>query len=146
MATEDLSAIREIPRWWRFVPFLGDELATTIYPAIYVPREMYEDVFSNTPSDQNIAVLIHEAVHLVRQEEYGSGTGRWKWKYLSSQSFRLGEELTAIRAEMEYRNRKGLSYDFERKARHFSSGAYLWVLPYERSLDILRELWNDTTI
>ena len=98
------------------------------------------------PPDQHIAVLIYEAVHLERQEEYPAGARQWKWNYLTSRSFRLGEELTGIRAEMEYRKQHGLEYDVERKARQFSSGTYLWAASYEQSLDFLKEIWNHTTI
>ena len=128
------------------MPFLGDELATTIAPHIYLPEAMYANMLSGAPDNQNIAVVIHESEHLARQAEYPAGEAAWKWKYLTSKSFRLGEELTAIRVEMKYRKQQGLEYDKERKARQFSSGIYLWAASYEQSLDILREMWNHTTI
>ncbi len=103
---------------------------------------MYENIKGTNPDDAYIAVLVHEATHLARQEDFGPAA--WKWKYLTSKSFRFGEELTGIQAEMKYRKAHNLEYDFERKARQFSSSTYLWVSPYERTLEILQEIWGTT--
>lgn len=129
-----------IPVWWRFIPFLGTEVATTIYPNIYLPHEMFKNLSSAEPGVPETAVLLHEKIHIERQK--GAGVFMWHIKYIFSRSFRLREELAGIKVEMNYLKENGRVYNFERKAGQFSSSMYLWVLSYEKSLKVLHELWE----
>lgn len=132
--------VKMIPRWWKLVPFLGTEVATTIYPNIYLPRAMYENLSSSEPGVPETAVLLHEKTHIERQKK--AGVFLWHIKYIFSRSFRLHEELAGIKVEMNHLKENGRMYNFHRKALQFSSGMYLWVLPYEKSMNVLKELWE----
>ena len=134
--------VKMIPTWWKFIPFLGVEIATTIYPYIYLPKDMYVDLISENPSILNMSVLIHEKVHIDRQIQHGSIL-LWNINYLLIPKFRLDEEIVAIREQMVFLKKHGKKYDYERKAQQFSSSTYLWVLPYKKSIELLMSLWSE---
>ena len=136
----DRTPIRPIPSWWRYVPLLGDEIATTVYPHLYFPKSLYESRITTEPSKEAYGVYLHELTHLSRQMTYGPIL--WNITYITSRQFRLREELVAIQTQMKYLKSENLEYDIERKAKQFSSGTYLWVLPLEKARDALQELWN----
>ncbi|MFA7285902.1 MAG: hypothetical protein WC011_03590 [Candidatus Paceibacterota bacterium] len=136
----DFKFIRKIPFWWEYFPFLSIDMARTIYPYIYFPKDIFIDLQSESPKDLNFSILIHEKVHIDRQEKLG--ILKWNIFYLFSKKFRLNEEIVAILEQMKYMKSKNLSYDFAKKARQFSSSTYLWMIPYERGLDLLNNLWT----
>lgn len=133
--------VKIIPRWWKFIPFFGIEVATTIYPNIYLPQVMYKNLSSIQPGVPETAVLLHEKTHIERQK--GAGVFIWHIKYFFKRSFRLNEELAGIKVEMNYLKENGRVYNFERKAKQFSSSMYLWVLSYEKSMKVLKQLWDN---
>lgn len=107
----------------------------------YFPTALYTDLMSAEPAHESVSVYIHEHTHVARQLEVGAL--RWSVLYLISRNFRLDEELLAIKKEMQYRHAHGLLYNIARKAKHFSSSTYLWMLPYDASVAILRKQWQE---
>ena len=132
--------IKIIPRWWRLVPFLGADIATTIYPNIFLPIDVYENIKSESPGVREQSILLHEKVHIRRQRELGPLI--WNLKYVFLRSFRLNEELVAIKEQMQYLKTNNQSYDCENKAKQLASSTYLWVTSYEKGLDSLSTLWQ----
>lgn len=132
--------VKKIPRWWKYVPFLNSGLATVIYPHIYVPDAVYTDVIEGSPTVESLGILVHEQEHLRRQKIHGP-VG-WNIRYLTSKKFRLQEELAAIKLQMIFLKQNGKTYDCERKARQFSSSAYLWLTKYKDAEVVLDELWS----
>jgi hypothetical protein len=132
--------IRPIPSWFRFIPFFGTSLAVTVWARTYFPKVMYDDLISHHPSHESMSVYIHELTHIERQTQ--DGLWSWHMRYIFSPQFRLEEEMLALRKEMFYRNQHRLTYNIARKAKHFSSSTYLWMLSYDRSMDILRKQWQ----
>lgn len=123
----------------RVVPY-PTKLAFAIRPFIFVPRTFYARYRNNALSADDEAVLVHERVHLRREQE--AGLLRFGYKYLTQPQFRLTEELIAIKEEMKFRKSKGITYDIERKARHFAGAEYRYLLPYEEAKRVLTDLWQ----
>ncbi len=133
--------VKPIPFWFRYVPFFGTSLAMTIGARMYLPHHLYTDLMSATPTNESMSVYVHEHTHIARQLEMGPLI--WNVWYIVSRRFRLAEELLAIKKEMAYRHTHGIPYNIVRKAKHFSSSTYLWVLPYEASVETLRKQWQE---
>lgn len=140
----DLEAIDQLPlktppNFWRYVPFLLTDLASAVYPNLYFPTDIYADITGPNPDPANLAVLMHEYVHLERMQDQPLW---WNLKYLTSKKFRIQEELIAIATEMQYRVDQGLDYDVDRKAGHFSSRVYAWACTYDDAQTMIQSLWN----
>lgn len=133
--------IKATPNSWQYIPFLLADIASTIYPNIYLPQEIYDDVQSDHPSPDNLAIVVHEMTHLERQK--GTSPLWWNVRYIVSKKFRLREELFAIANEMQYRAENNLDYDIDRKARHFSSSVYGWVATHDDAQVFLGRLWQE---
>jgi hypothetical protein len=133
--------IKATPESWKYIPFLLTDIASTVYPNIYLPQEIYNDVLSDNPSPDNLAIVIHEMTHLERQK--ATSPLWWNLKYIVSKKFRLREELFAIANEMQYRVKNNLDYDIDRKARHFSSSVYGWAATYDDAQVFLGRLWQE---
>lgn len=101
---------------------------------------MYDDLHSPHPSDESVSVYIHEHTHIERQIQ--DGILWWHLRYIFSRQFRLEEEMLAIHKEMIYRHEHKLTYNIARKAKHFSSSTYLWMLSYDASMELLRKQWQ----
>jgi hypothetical protein len=136
----DWKKVKKIPGWWRWVPFLQIDVAATVYPYMYFPKDVFDDLRSDSPDKNNFSILVHERVHLERQIQYGALA--WNLKYIFSKKFRLKEELEAITVQMKYMKENNLEYNIERKASQFASCLYLWVLPEDKARDVLTKLWN----
>lgn len=61
--------IKKFP--WTIIPLLSTHTAHAIYPNIYLPKQVYEDLLSDDPKQKNVSVLIHEQTHIKRQKEMG---------------------------------------------------------------------------
>ena len=119
--------IKKFP--WTVLPLFSTYTAHAIYPNIYLPRDIYNNLASKSPAPRNVATLIHEQTHIDRQKKMGRF--RWGIKYCFVPSFRLNEELVAIGASMKYMKQKGEKWDTARSAQHLSSYLYLWCVRYE---------------
>jgi hypothetical protein len=125
---------------WTVLPIISTYTAHAIYPNIYVPRHIYDDLKSKNPEPRNVATLIHEQTHIDRQKK--DGWFIWGLKYCLVASFRLDEELQAIKASMKYMKQKKQTWDTARTAKFLSSYLYLWCVSYEKAKYLLDDTWN----
>ena len=142
-------AILRYPRFARYL--YGDvSVARVIYPPyILLPDDLYTRVMRSGEDDPDAwAVIIHERAHLHRISKTFPILGPliFGLRFLiADKKFTLREELYAIGEEMKYRKERGITYDIERKARHFSSSLYRNLLSYDEAKRILCEAWEKTT-
>lgn len=129
------------PRLFNFVPVLGKYTANSIYPWIFLPADVYENLKSLKPNPYHIALLIHEEKHYERQKKMG-------WflfgvKYLFSTKFRFNEELIAVKEAMKYLKKNNLPFDFDKKAKTLSSYLYLWPVSKYYAEKELKRTWGE---
>ena len=136
------SYIRPKPRFFRIIPWLSNFTANSLYPFIFLPQAIYQDLQSDVPNPAHIALLIHEKTHYERQQKMG--VLKFGLKYLFSPTFRFSEELIAVQAAMRYLKAEGLSFNFETKATNLSSWMYLWPVSKTYARDQLQQLWDKT--
>lgn len=132
--------VKQIPWYWRYIPFLGNEMACCIFGEIYFPKDLYNNLVSQNPDILTLSILVHEQTHLRRQGNLG--VLRWNSYYLFSKKFRLNEELVAIEKQMKFLKEHNHVYNIERKAKQFASSAYLWVMKEKEAREVLEELWG----
>lgn len=133
--------IKGIPRWRKYLPFVGTDMVKSRYPNLYLPEYMYRRWLRNELSNSEQSILIHESMHLQRQKTQGPFW--YSVKYFFNPHFRLHEELVAIREQMIYLKQQGEAYDFDRKARQFASYEYFWVTNYKKAMQMLQGLWEE---
>jgi len=63
--------------------------------------------------------------------------------YAVSPKFRFGEELEAIKAQMSFLKRNGLSFPIEATAKLLSSWLYLKPVSYETAIKKLKLAWEE---
>lgn len=125
---------------WTLLPTLSTYTAHAIYPNIYLPRNIYENLLSKNPSHKNKAILIHEQTHIKRQKSLGWFL--WVLKYCISKSFRFNEEIVAIKAAMIYMKSQKQEWDIEKTAKFLSSYLYLWCVTYAKARERLEAEWS----
>lgn len=123
---------------WRIFPYLANKTAHGIYPYVYVPVNIYDDLHSNKPSPWNVALLIHEEEHIKRQ--VAAGPLSWMIKYLISSEFRFKEELAADKPQIEYLKSLNLEFDINRRALLLSGWLYLWPVSYKTAREELEKI------
>src|SRR3989344_1547072 len=111
--------VRSKPRFFSFIPVLGKYTGNSIYPWIFLPEDIYENLKSPNPNSYHVALLIHEQKHYDRQKKMG-------WflfgiKYLFFAKFRFNEELIAVKEAMKYLKKNNIPFDFDKKAKILSS-------------------------
>lgn len=116
--------------------------AQAIYPNIYFPKRIYENLKSNKPSLQNIAILIHEQTHIERA--YKIGFIIWNLKYIFLPKFRFEEELKAEEVSMKYLKKVRFPLDIDKRAKKLSSYLYLWCVSYKEAKRELEKIWNES--
>ena len=79
----------KIKPWWLRI-FTPAFAWVTIAPNIYYPDYLDPKSFP--------ALLLHEQLHLSRQQSVGRGI--WFWRYFTKRAFRLQEETTAMALEI----------------------------------------------
>lgn len=142
----DFSLVRPIPKWWGLVPFLHSNIASSLAPIssfIFVPPEMFDDLQSDSPAPENIAVLMHELAHHAHLQDLS-------WleasQYLFSRRYRIHEELGAISIEMHYLQQQNIGYDIQRKSAQLSGPTYLWAGSVTSSKQVLQKLWQEINL
>lgn len=125
---------------WDLIPWLSNNTAQAIYPNVYVPKFVYENLLSKKQNPYHIALILHEEEHIKRQKEYG--VGRWYLKYLSSGRFRFEEEITADVPKMKFLKSKKLDPFLDKRAKMLSSWLYFWPVPYKKARRDLEKIWN----
>lgn len=138
----DAGVVKEFTWHFKFIPFMGFQSAV-VYPNIYLPGDVYEKFSSGEMNAWEESVLIHERIHIERQGVYEGGPLRWNVRYLTNKEFRFDEEIFAIKKQMIFLKDSGEVYDIDRKAKHFSGGAYLWLMSYDDAYVSLSDVWNN---
>lgn len=129
--------VKRKPTYWKYIPWLSGP-ANTIYPYIYMPKKVFEDLIDQHPSPNSLATLAHEETHLKRQEQIG--IGKYALLYICSHRFRFTEELAATQAQIQLLHTHGVQFDTHARAKALSSWEYLWCAPFTKALQQLNEI------
>ena len=132
---------RKKPKFLRLIPWLSSYTALAFFSRIYVSEKIFNDLNSNNPNPESIAILKHEKTHVRRQKEIGSL--KFGFKYFFSPQFRFQEELIAIRESMKHLKKNGIKFDINKSAKFLSSWLYLWAIPYDEAKKKLEKTWNE---
>ena len=125
---------------WTILPIFSTYTGHAIYPNIYIPKHIYEDLQTKHPKSTSVSILLHEQTHIKRQGKIG--WLRWGLLYLLSPSFRFNEELEAIKSSMKYLRRKGGVFNTSKRAKYLSGWLYLWCMNYDKAKEELDNAWN----
>lgn len=128
------------PIWWGVIPMLSKYTANAIYPNIYIPKHVYNNLLSDNPKPEFVGVLLHEQEHIKREKEIG--VIKFGLKYLFSPKFRFWEELAAIKPQMKYLKSIKQKFDTEKAAGYLSGWLYLWPVSYIEAKEKLDKIWN----
>ncbi|HWA52240.1 MAG TPA: hypothetical protein VG895_04250 [Patescibacteria group bacterium] len=120
---------------WTALPLLGKYTAHAIYPNIYIPKNIYENLKSKNPNPEYVSVLLHEQTHIKRQKQ--AGWFIWGLKYCFSRNFRFNEEFEAIKTQIKYLKSKNMKFDTARRAKYLSGPLYLWCISYKEAKEKL---------
>mgnify|MGYP001583543503 CR=1 FL=1 len=123
---------------WKLIPFLANKTAHGIYPNVYLPEHIFNDLKSNNPNPYNVALLLHEQEHVKRQKEQGIVI--WLLKYIFIPKFRFEEELKADISKIDFLKSKNLEFDVEKRAKQLSGWIYLWPVSYKEAKEKLNKL------
>lgn len=134
--------IRPIPPYWSFLPFFHTEMASSIYPNIYLTENEYLEYKNQNLSIETESVLIHESEHIKNWKNLGYL--KFPYLYLFNKDFRLDEELRAIKTQMIFLKENNAPYDIERKALQFNGKEYGNLMTYEAAYTLLSETWLNT--
>ncbi|OGM15488.1 hypothetical protein A2V56_03785 [Candidatus Woesebacteria bacterium RBG_19FT_COMBO_42_9] len=126
---------------WTILPILSKYSAHAIYPNVYLPRNIYEDLLTKQPNSKNVSILVHEQTHIERQKQLGWLL--WGFKYCFIGRFRLNEELEAIKSSMKYLKSKGKYWDTEKSAKSLSGYLYLWCVDFKTAKAKLEKAWSE---
>lgn len=133
--------IKAKPGFFRLIPWISNRTANALYPFIFLPREIYQNLQSENPDIKHVALLIHEQTHYNRQQKIG--IVKFGVQYLFSPTFRFNEELIAVQEAMRYLKRQGQVFDIDMKAKHLSSWLYLWPVSKTYAREQLQRLWEE---
>lgn len=133
--------IKPTPKLFRFLPLLLKPVAYTIYPFIFLPREIFINLQSNHPNPKFIALLIHEEFHRERQKQLGVLS--FALQYFFSPRFRSQEELAGVTAALKYLKTKNIPF-FNIEKISFLDPEYLFLWPVSKAygLDKIRKLYH----
>jgi len=123
------------------MPILAKYTAHAIYPNIYLPRAIYEDLQTKHPDPKSVSILVHEQTHIERQKQVGWLL--WGFMYCLVARFRLNEELEAIKSSMKYIKSEGKGWDTDKNARALSGYLYLWCVDYSTAKVKLEKAWSE---
>jgi len=126
---------------WNLFPF-SNFTGQAIYPNIYLPESIYENLKTEKPKLQYIAVLKHEQTHIKRANKQGWII--WNLKYIFYPGFRFNEEIEAIKNSMVFFKKNNITFNTDKSAKRLSSYLYLWCVSYKKAKEKLDEIWNST--
>lgn len=126
---------------WDLVPWISNKTAQAIYPNIYLPKFVYENLKSKKPEVWHVALLIHEQEHIKRQKKYG--VLKWELKYIFFSKFRYEEEIAADIPKLKYIKENGGDPYTEKRARQLSGWLYFWTVSYPEVKARLENIWNN---
>ena len=123
--------IKKYPWILSWVPNRG----FTLYPYIFLRKDVYEDWQSKSPLPKTLGTLIHEQTHLSRIEKRGILS--FAILYLFNPDFRLNEEIEAIKPQVKYLKTRRENVDIEKWAKALSGWQYLWCTSYKKAKKVL---------
>lgn len=137
----NLSSNIKIKSWyWNLIPWVGNTTAQGIYPNIYLPKWVYDNLKSKNPSPWHQALLLHEGEHLKRQKKYGPN--KWFLRYMFDPKFRFEEEIAADVPKMKFLKKKKLNPYINQRAKRLSSWLYFWPVSYKTAKRELEKIWT----
>jgi hypothetical protein len=125
---------------WTVIPLFSTYTAHAIYPNVYLPRHIFNNLLTNNPRPEYVSVLIHEQTHITRQKRMGWFI--WGLRYCLFPLFRFEEEIAAITQSMKYLKTYGLTWDTKRSAKFLSSYLYLWCVDFHTAKKTLDRIWK----
>lgn len=125
-------------------PWVGGGTSTAIYPNVYLSRAVYKSIYSETPDPYKESTVLHEEEHIRRIKKLGPA--KWYWLYFTSNDFRINEELAATEPQFAFLKRRGLAFNFERKAKVMSGHLYFWAISREDVYRRLTKMWDDISV
>lgn len=134
--------IRCKPWWMLLVPWTGKTTCNALYPYIYLPKHIYDNLRTDHPNPWWISVVLHEAAHIENQKK--DGPVKHVFLYLFNSRFRFEEELRASKPQFAYLKKQGLEFDRKRKARQLAGWLYAHCTSYQTALTALDELWHES--
>ena len=119
------------PWFWNLIPWVSKNTAQAIYPNIYLPVHVYQNLISNKPDIRHTALLAHEQEHIRRQQVVG--VVWWMIQYFINPKFRFEEELAADIPRMKIFKQRGAKFDIETRAKKLSGWLYFWPVSYQKA-------------
>jgi len=110
--------------------------AQAIFNTIWIPKYLLDRI--NQGDINSLSIIEHEKTHILRAQKYGMF--KWYLMYCFSNSFRLKEEIEAIRIEFKYLKKNNIIPDYEKKAKWLSSLIYLNMISYDEALNVLKAM------
>lgn len=126
---------------WNFIPLISNRTAQAIYPNVYLPKFVYDNLKSKHPSILYEALLIHELEHLKRQKKHGFL--KWGIKYVLLSKFRYEEEIAADIPRLKYLHKKNADPQISKRSKQLSGWIYFWQVSYEEAKNRLENIWKN---
>lgn len=120
--------LKPLPKLFNKLPFKGYTLI--FFKIIFLRREIFDNLKSNKPTIQNLSILKHEEVHLLRAEKLQS------LKYIFPK-IHLQEELIAYKKQFKFLKENKETYDLENVAKHLPG------LNYESAKKLIAKVWDE---
>ncbi len=135
--------VKPKPWFFTFIPKLNTYTANSIYPYIFLPKDIYINLSTDNPNPYYVALLIHEETHYVRQKHIGVFI--FTLKYLFDSKFRKKEELLAVKEAIKYLKKQGISFNFNEHERNLSNYLYLYPISkyYKYDKEKLQKVWSE---
>ena len=112
---------------WKIIPFLATKTAHGIYPNVYLPVNIYNNLKSEHPNPLYVGLMIHEEEHIKRQRNKPI---LWILKYVFNSKFRFEEEIAADIPRIIYLKSKNIQFNIDHRAKELSGWLYLWPENY----------------
>lgn len=123
------------------IPWYSKNIAQGLYPNVYLPKKVFDNLKKENPNPKFIAVLAHEQRHIERQKEIGPF--KWGMKYFFRSKFRFSEEVIATKAQMAVFKKFKKDFDIEKSAKSISGWLYFWQVSYEKAKGELEKTWGE---
>lgn len=133
--------VKPQPQWWNAFPFLRNYSGNTIYPYIYLRKDIYEGLLEKSFFPRGLSVLKHEECHIRQHRKYGVIT--YRMRYLFSPRFRFQQEIEAYLEMMKVLKANKLPFDIDKIARCLSGWMYLWGVSYPHAKKVLEKVWRE---
>jgi len=135
------SYIKPKPTWFKFLPILNQYNANSLYPYIFVPKDIFDNLKTNNPNQKYLALLAHEGTHYERQKQIG--WLKFAVKYLLMPKFRFKEELIAVKVGMKYLKMRKIPFDFDERSKKSAKNLYLWPISKHYGKSKLEKIWKE---